>query len=69
MERTVSARCVSSPASTGGAETPFEQHVGAYWLAQLLGRAIPPVLRDSRRVLDGRHRCQSMRPIASYTGG
>jgi hypothetical protein len=26
---------VSSPASTGGAGTTFEQHVGAYWLAQL----------------------------------
>jgi hypothetical protein len=36
---------VSSPASTGGAGTVFEQHVGAYWLAQLLVRAIPPVLR------------------------
>src|SRR2546421_2014138 len=37
---------VSPPASTGGAGTLFEQHVGAYWLAQLLVRAIPPILRD-----------------------
>ena len=34
---------VSSPASTGGAGTTFEQHVGAYWLAQLLVGAIPPI--------------------------
>ena len=27
---------VSSPAATGGAGTFFEEHVGAYWLAQLL---------------------------------
>jgi hypothetical protein len=38
---------VSSPASTGGAGTTFEQHVGAYWLAQLLVGAIPPILIDS----------------------
>src|SRR5438477_1293872 len=37
---------ISSPAATGGAGTTFEQHVGAYWLAQLLVRAIPPVLID-----------------------
>jgi hypothetical protein len=37
---------VSSPASTGGAGTYFEQHVGAYWLAQLLVRGIPPILHD-----------------------
>jgi len=37
---------VSSPASTGGAGTFFEQHVVAYWLAQLLVRAIPPILLD-----------------------
>jgi hypothetical protein len=37
---------VSSPAATGGAGTTFEQHVGSYWLAQLLVRAIPPVLID-----------------------
>lgn len=35
---------VSSPASTGGAGASFEQHVGAYWLAQLLVRGIPPIL-------------------------
>lgn len=34
---------VSSPASTGGAGTTFEQHVGAYWLAQLLVGAVPPI--------------------------
>lgn len=38
---------VSSPAATGGAGTIFEQHVGAYWLAQLLVGAIPPILIDS----------------------
>jgi hypothetical protein len=38
---------VSSPAATGGAGTTFEQHVGAYWLAQLLVGAIPPVLIDT----------------------
>src|SRR5712691_1699975 len=38
---------VSSPAATGGAGTTFEQHVGAYWLAQLLVRGIPPVLTDT----------------------
>jgi len=37
---------VSSPAATGGAGTFFEQHVAAYWLAQLLVRAIPPILND-----------------------
>jgi hypothetical protein len=37
---------VSSPASTGGAGTFFEQHVGAYWLAQLLVRGIPPIIHD-----------------------
>ena len=37
---------VSSPASTGGAGTFFEQHVAAYWLAQLLVRGIPPILLD-----------------------
>src|SRR2546425_13214060 len=36
----------SSPASTGGAGTFFEQHVNAYWLAQLLVQAIPPILKD-----------------------
>jgi hypothetical protein len=38
---------VSSPAATGGAGTVFEQHVNAYWLAQLLVGAIPPIQRDS----------------------
>ncbi len=37
----------SSPASTGGAGPFFEQHVAAYWLAQLLVRSIPPVLIDT----------------------
>lgn len=37
----------SSPASTGGAGTFFEQHVAAYWLAQLLVRSIPPILIDT----------------------
>jgi hypothetical protein len=37
---------ISSPASTGGAGTMFEQHVGAYWLALLLVRGIPPILHD-----------------------
>jgi hypothetical protein len=40
-------RRISSPASTGGAGTFFEQHVGAYWLAQLLVRGIPPILIDT----------------------
>lgn len=38
---------VSSPASTGGAGTVFEHHVGAYWLAQLLVSGIPPILIDT----------------------
>lgn len=38
---------VSSPIATGGAGTTFEQHVGAYWLAQLLVGAIPPILIDA----------------------
>src|SRR5581483_8726181 len=37
---------VSSPASTGGQGTFFEQHVDDYWLAQLLVRGIPPILHD-----------------------
>jgi hypothetical protein len=37
----------SSPASTGGAGTFFEQNVVAYWLAQLLVRGIPPILIDT----------------------
>lgn len=38
---------ISSPVSTGGAGTFFEQHVAAYWLAQLLVRGIPPILTDT----------------------
>ncbi|MDB5341989.1 MAG: hypothetical protein JWP89_366 [Schlesneria sp.] len=37
---------VSSPNSTGGGGTHFEQHVGAAFLAWLLMRAIPPILTD-----------------------
>jgi hypothetical protein len=37
----------SNPASTGGAGTFFEQHVAAYWLAQLLVRCIPPIQIDT----------------------
>ena len=37
---------VSSPISTGGAGTRFEQNVNAYWLALLLVQARPPILRD-----------------------
>lgn len=37
----------SSPAATGGAGTFFEQHVAAYWLAQMLVRGIPPILIDT----------------------
>lgn len=37
---------ISSPTSTGGGGTVFEHHVGAYWLAQLLVGAIPPILID-----------------------
>jgi hypothetical protein len=40
----------SSPASTGGAGTTFEQHVDAWLLGQLLVGAIPPVLTDCRVV-------------------
>src|SRR5258706_10293766 len=40
------ARRVSSSASTGGAGTFFEQHVAAYWLAQLLVHGVPPILLD-----------------------
>ncbi len=39
----MTTRHASSPSSTGGAGVFFEQHVAAYWLAQLLVRAIPPV--------------------------
>jgi len=37
---------ISSPRATGGAGTFFEQHVAAYWLAQLLVGSIPPILTD-----------------------
>lgn len=37
---------VSPPASTGGAGPHFEQHVFAYWLAQLLVRGRAPIIRD-----------------------
>ena len=37
---------ISTPASTGGAGHTFEQHVAAYWLAQLLVRGTPPILID-----------------------
>jgi hypothetical protein len=43
---TTSIGRVSSPISTGGAGPFFEQHVAAYWLAQLLVRGIPPILHD-----------------------
>lgn len=35
---------VYSPSLTGGTGFFFEQHVGAYWLSQLLVGAIPPIL-------------------------
>lgn len=38
---------VSSPTATGGEGVFFEQHVAAYWLAQLLVRSIPPILTDT----------------------
>jgi hypothetical protein len=44
--RPLSVKRVSSPASTGGAGTFFEQHVNAYWLGQLLVRAIAPIIHD-----------------------
>lgn len=46
MDRSTPGR-VSSPISTGGEGVFFEQHVAAYWLAQLLVRSIPPILTDS----------------------
>ncbi|PKO88875.1 MAG: AAA family ATPase [Betaproteobacteria bacterium HGW-Betaproteobacteria-12] len=42
-----SQKRVSSPISTGGEGVFFEQHVAAYWLAQLLVRSIPPILTDT----------------------
>ena len=44
--KALTERRVSNPASTGGAGHTFEQHVNAYWLAQLLVQAIPPILLD-----------------------
>lgn len=41
---------ISSPVSTGGGGTFFEQHVAAYWLAQLLVQGIPPILLDCKVV-------------------
>lgn len=38
---------LASPISTGGEGVFFEQHVAAYWLAQLLVRSIPPILTDT----------------------
>lgn len=38
---------ISSPIATGGEGVFFEQHVAAYWLAQLLVRSIPPILTDT----------------------
>lgn len=38
---------VSSPTATSGAGTFFEQHVAAYWLAQLLVGSIPPIFTHS----------------------
>lgn len=42
-----SQKRISSPISTGGEGVFFEQHVAAYWLAQLLVRSIPPILTDT----------------------
>ncbi len=39
-------QAVSSPIATGGSGTFFEQHVGAQFLALLLVRGIPPILKD-----------------------
>ncbi|MHB1068792.1 MAG: nSTAND1 domain-containing NTPase, partial [Gemmatimonadaceae bacterium] len=47
MSGTANEQKSSSPASTGGAGTSFEQQVGAYWLAQLLVRGVPPILIDT----------------------
>lgn len=48
----LSLKRVSSPISTGGEGVFFEQHVAAYWLAQLLVRSIPPILTDSGGVTE-----------------
>jgi hypothetical protein len=50
MDDALSERHVSSPASTGGAGTFFEQHVDAYWLALLLVRGILPIIHDCAAV-------------------
>lgn len=42
----LSQKRVSSPISNSGEGVVFEQHVAAYWLAQLLVRSIPPILID-----------------------
>ncbi|HEV2146284.1 MAG TPA: ATP-binding protein [Longimicrobiaceae bacterium] len=47
MNQSSTSRRVSSPTSTGGGGTFFEQHVDAYWLAQLLVGSAPPVLIGS----------------------
>lgn len=39
----MSRTSISSPASTGGEGTFFEQHVNAYWLALLLVESVPPI--------------------------
>ena len=46
MNLTSNTDRISSSASTGGAGIFFEQHVDAYWLALILVRGIPPILRD-----------------------
>jgi len=46
QDKELTAAPVSSPAATGGAGNVFERAVGAYWLAQLLVSAIPPILID-----------------------
>ena len=38
---------ITSPRASGGAGTVFEQHVGAYWLGQLVAGAIPPIWIDA----------------------
>jgi hypothetical protein len=43
-----SGPAVSSPVSTGGRGTHFEQLVNAYWLAQLLVGGIPPIVTKGR---------------------
>lgn len=43
----MTTRRIAVPASTGGAGTFFEQHVAAYWLAQLLVRCTPPILTET----------------------